>query len=438
MPSPQDGNPPPDSPPPGSPPPGSPAPDNPLPDNRSDPQSPVHPGVSRAATGWLLAVLAPAVLLAAVTTVALVPLTRDAAATGPTAAGEQVTARVVAVSATACTPEELDRTPVTQGSSVGTCVTARLTVAATDRPADSPADVEVEVPLDVYRAGLEPGDRVLVAPPTGDLGWTWVDVDRSIPLTALAAGFALAVVLVGRRRGAAALAGLAVAYLAILEVLLPALLGGARPLPAALSVSVVAMTVLLYTTHGPNAKTSVALVGTLAGLGATAALSGWVVDLLFLAGPASEEDLALAGLTGRTDLSGLVVAGTLVAGLGVLNDVTVTQASAVWEVQANAPHLGRRDLFRSGIRVGRDHLGSTVYTIAFAYAGAALPTLLLARLSGASFGRVLTSAEVAQEVARTCVGGIGLVLAVPVTTAVAAAVAATRGQPVGTPSASKP
>ncbi len=126
-------------------------------------------------------------------------------------------------------------------------------------------------------------------------------------------------------------------------------------------------------------------------------------------------------MTGEADLSGLVLAGMIVAGLGVLNDVTITQASAVWEFREHSPAAGFRQLFGSGMRVGRDHLASTIYTVAFAYAGAALPTLVIIHLYQQPFSQVITSSGIAEEVVRTAIGAIGLVVAIPFTTAVAAA-----------------
>jgi uncharacterized membrane protein len=105
----------------------------------------------------------------------------------------------------------------------------------------------------------------------------------------------------------------------------------------------------------------------------------------------------------------------------VLNDVTITQASAVWELRAVSPGASRRELFAGGMRIGRDHIASTVYTIAFAYTGAALPVLLLLEIYQLPLGPTLTSGEFAEELVRTMVGSIGLVLAIPLTTAIAAA-----------------
>jgi uncharacterized membrane protein len=119
----------------------------------------------------------------------------------------------------------------------------------------------------------------------------------------------------------------------------------------------------------------------------------------------------------------------IVAGLGVLNDVTITQASAVWELRGAAPGLTRRQLFAGGMRIGRDHIASTIYTIVFAYAGTALIVLLLLQLYGLPFLDLLATEEIGQEVVRTLATSIGLVLAVPVTTAIAVATVPRPGDP---------
>ena len=116
----------------------------------------------------------------------------------------------------------------------------------------------------------------------------------------------------------------------------------------------------------------------------------------------------------------LLTCSLVIAGLGVLNDTTITQASAVWELRAAGPHLSRWDLFTAGMRIGRDHIASTIYTIVFAYAGAALSTLVLLSLYSQPLDLLLSTEPFAEEIVRTLGSGIGLVLSVPLTTGVAA------------------
>ncbi|MFP5334500.1 MAG: YibE/F family protein [Actinomycetes bacterium] len=229
------------------------------------------------------------------------------------------------------------------------------------------------------------------------------------------------VVAVARLRGLAALLGLAAAYLTIASFMLPALRAGENPLLVALTGSVAIMVVVLYAAHGFTMKTTTALLGTVAGVGLSAVLGLWATAATRLGAPTTEESYNLTVLTGIDDLSGLVLCGVVVASLGVLNDVTITQASAVYELRQHLPSASRSTLFASGMRIGRDHLASTVYTIAFAYAGAALPTLLLIDIYGQPLGQVVTSGPIAEEIVRTAVGAIGLIATVPLTTAIAVA-----------------
>lgn len=129
----------------------------------------------------------------------------------------------------------------------------------------------------------------------------------------------------------------------------------------------------------------------------------------------------------QISLPGLLICGVLVGGMGVLNDVTITQSATVWELAETSPRASAKELFFRGMRIGRDHIASTVYTIAFAYAGVALPILAIAALSNQGFGVTLTSGEMAEEVIRILIGSIGLVLAIPVTTAVAVMVVKATG-----------
>ena len=354
----------------------------------------------------------------------------QAAASGVPGVGAQDVsgAEVVSSSATTCQGAPEDRQPDGTIPATTMCASA---VARVTSGASTGKQITVSIPPQVYRAGIAPGDRIDVAYYAEDGGgWAWVDFSRGLPLGILALIFAGLVVLVARLRGLAAMFGLAVAYLAIVRFTLPALRAEENALSVALVTSVAVMAVVLYLAHGFSMKTTAAYLGTVFGLMLTTALAWWAASSAHLNGLSSEENYTLSQLTGNRDLSGIILCGIIIAGLGVLNDVTVTQASAVWEVHAHAPDIGVRGLFRSGMRIGRDHLASTVYTIAFAYAGAALPTLLLIDFYGRPFAQVITSGQIAEEVVRTLVGSIGLILAIPVTTLIAAlAVAPTRPSP---------
>lgn len=283
----------------------------------------------------------------------------------------------------------------------------------------------VQVQLDevVIANGVQEGDVLVLTRDAGAEGaaaYGFYDYARDLPMITLAVAFAVVVGLVARLRGLAALLGLAFAFTVLLQFILPGLLGDSSPVLVTLVGSAAIMFVVLYLAHGFSARTTTALVGTLFGLTLVAVMGAVAVATARLTGITSEEAVTLQGYDPTLDFSGLVLAGVVVAGLGVLNDVTITQASAIWQLHEVDPAMTWRELYARGMAVGRDHIASTVYTIVFAYTGAALPLLLLFELYSQPWNVVLTSSAFAEEVIRTMVGAIALVLAVPVTTAAGA------------------
>ena len=279
-----------------------------------------------------------------------------------------------------------------------------------------------------FRSGVTVGQKVvLVRVPAGTQGqdnasYQFSDFDRTVPLIALAGVFALAVIVVARWRGFASLIGLAFAGFILIKFLFPAMVSGSDPILVGLIASSAIMFVVLYTAHGFSARTTTALIGTLFGLGVTALLGWGMTEWAHLTGIAAEDDYLLAASAPDMTLVSVVLCGIIVAGLGVLNDVTITQASAVWELAESDPD--QKKLFSRAMRIGRDHIASSVYTIAFATAGAGLSTLLLITVYNRPLGEVAQTEALSQEIIRTLVGAIGLVLAMPLTTAVGVAVVA--------------
>ena len=176
--------------------------------------------------------------------------------------------------------------------------------------------------------------------------------------------------------------------------------------------------------YGIGAKSLAALLGTAVSLAGIALLALIAVHAAHISGTAGEEATLVRGLSeGRISLQGLVLAGMLIGALGVLNDVTISQASTVLALRRGAPAEGARELYRRAIGVGRDHLGATVNTLVFAYAGASLPLLLLFTTGDVSFGDAINREIVATEIVAALVGSIGLIAAVPLTTGAAALLA---------------
>lgn len=320
----------------------------------------------------------------------------------------------------------------------GEWVTATIQSVDEDRSATATVNGRADavatpiVTIDDPTIVLEPGDEVRALElPNGQLGFS--DYERGSPMLGLFIVYVIVVLAVAWWRGLGALLGLAVAFGVVFFFTIPALFDGGNPLVVGLVTGSGALFALLYMAHGPNARTTTAYLGTLAGLAVTTVLAWWAVDASKLTGLWSEDGTHLEFYARGVSLQGMLLCGIVLAGLGVLNDVTVTQASAVWELRAARPDLSWVQLFARGMRIGRDHIASTVYTIAFAYVGAALPTLMFISLYGNSLGYTLTSFDIAEEVVRTLVGSIGLVLAVPLTTAIGALVVAGRGSVIDVP-----
>jgi uncharacterized membrane protein len=278
---------------------------------------------------------------------------------------------------------------------------------------------------------LEVGDQVRVAEgvvPAGEpgttpgVGYTLTDFERRSPMLFLALAFALLVVVFGRLRGALSLGGLAASLAIILVFVVPAILDGTSPLAVALVGSLAIMLVTITLAHGLGPKSLAAMLGTALSLGLTAVLAVTFGGLTNLTGLSSEEAFILQAGAG-VSLEGLLLAGIVIGALGVLDDVTVSQASTVLALRTANPTLGFRALSGLAMRVGRDHVSATVNTLVLAYVGASLPILLIFSSGALPFTEVVNLELIAKEIVATLVGSIGLIAAVPITTGLAAALA---------------
>ncbi|MFT7503444.1 MAG: putative membrane protein [Gammaproteobacteria bacterium] len=255
------------------------------------------------------------------------------------------------------------------------------------------------------------------------------DFERSTPLLLLLLVFVTAIVVLGRWRGVGALAGLAASLVVIVAFILPALLEGSNAVAVALVASGLIAFIALFLAHGFNLATAAALLASIASLALTAVLAWLFVVTSKLTGLADETVGYLSALGSDVNPQGLLLAGVVIGSLGVLDDVTVTQVSAVWELKHAKPDADFTELYSRAVRIGRDHISSTVNTLFLAYAGASLPLMLLFREAGQSLSSVATREIVAVEVVRALVGSIGLVASVPISTALAAATLASRSRP---------
>jgi uncharacterized membrane protein len=215
---------------------------------------------------------------------------------------------------------------------------------------------------------------------------------------------------------------MALSFLVIFRLVLPQIIAGADPVAAAIVGALLIVPVTFYLSHGLSRKTTVAVGGTLIALVVTGLLAQFFVEYARLTGLASEEAafFALSGAE-KVDLQGLLLAGIVIASLGVLDDITVSQASIIEELRRANETLSSRELYARAMRVGRDHIASAVNTLVLVYAGASLPLLLLFVVGGRPFLEIVNYEFIAEEIVRTLVGCVGLVLAVPFTSALAAA-----------------
>lgn len=307
---------------------------------------------------------------------------------------------------------------------------------ATAKLAEGPdSGKRIELQLSAIRTldpDLDPGDQIRVTeapePPAGQdavagTAYAFYDFQRGRPMVVLAVVFVAIVLLFARLRGALSLAGLGASLVLVLVFVVPAILDGKSPIGVAIVGSLAVALITIPLAHGRGPKTLAAVLGTAASLLLTALLALIFTKVAHLTGFSNEEAASL-GLAGADiSLEGLVLAGMVIGALGVLDDVTVSQASTVMALRAANPSLGFRALFAAAQRVGRDHVSATVNTLVLAYVGASLPILLIFSSSDLGFGQALSTEVVATQVVATLVGSIGLIAAVPLTTALASALA---------------
>jgi uncharacterized membrane protein len=271
---------------------------------------------------------------------------------------------------------------------------------------------------------LEAGDRIFVnrLETIGGVEYfQFKDVNRIGNLFFLGILFVVVLVIFAGKQGARAFVSLLGSIAAILFILVPLLLNGYPPVLTSVAVAGVILALALFITHGINARSVTAFGGTFGAVVATGIIATVWVKAAHLTGLSSDASVYLNfGTGGRLDFAGLLLGSIIIGVLGILDDVAITQASVVQELKAANATLPLRELYSRAIRVGRDHVGSLVNTLALAYIGAALPLVLLMVESGAGVILSVNQEIVASELVRILVGSIGLILAVPFTTVIAA------------------
>lgn len=328
---------------------------------------------------------------------------------------EFVRAKVLSTSVGSCAGE--------QGPVVNECRAIRVRLL--EGP-DKNTQTRVEVVEEPNAPDFRPAETVVLAfspEAPEEFRYAYDDHERRQPLLLLAGLFSVVVVALARWKGVMALGGFALSLAVLTFFIIPAILDGRSPLLVAIVGSSAVMLGALYLAHGISGSTTTAALGTFISLALIGALAAVFVAVTRLTGVSSEEAIFLKVQDSQLNLRGLVLAGIIIGSLGVLDDVTITQASSVWELRRANPGYGFAELYRSALRIGRDHIASTVNTLLLAYAGAALPLFILFTIAETPLNHILNGQIVAEEIVRTLVGSIGLAASVPITTALAALVA---------------
>jgi len=267
----------------------------------------------------------------------------------------------------------------------------------------------------------EKGDRVLLMKDVdfeGNDFYYVTDYLRTGKIYFLAAIFILAVITVGRWKGFMSLVSLFISFLVILKFIIPKILSGSSPLLISIVGGIVILFVAVYLTQGFNKKSHLINIALSACFIFTGIFSFIFTNVTKLTGFASEEAIYLIGINdGTLNIKGLLLAGILIGALGVLDDVIVSQVSLVEQIKKANPSLTPREVYKRALRVGVDHISSMTNTLFFAYAGAALPLLILFSIKQPpflTFNQIISNEVIATEIVRTLVGSVGLILAIPI------------------------
>lgn len=270
---------------------------------------------------------------------------------------------------------------------------------------------------------LSVGDKVVVSiskTPENVINAYFVDFVRTTPIIWLTGVFAVSIILISRWKGVRALLSTVFSLYIIIGYIIPHILVGEDPLTVSIIGSIILLGVTLYLTYGWTLKTHSAVISMILVLLLTGTLSALFVLFTKLNGTGDENVMFLMQLMETPiNLRGLLLGGMIIGALGVLDDLVTTQASAVFELHHANPNFKFRDLFNSAMRIGQDHVAATVNTLVLAYAGASLPMLLMFSLARGDYGYLINFSFIAEEIVRTLVGSLGLIAAVPLTTAIA-------------------
>ncbi len=234
--------------------------------------------------------------------------------------------------------------------------------------------------------------------------------------------FFVLVIIVSGIRGIGSLVGLSISFAIIFFFIVPQILSGSDPVAISIVGSLATLIITIYFSHGINKKTTIALFSIFLALGLTAFFANFFVALSGLTGFTEETSTLIFGPTAIINLKGLLLAGIIIGTLGALDDIAITQVSTVFVLAKTDKNLRFGELFRKGFSIGRDHIASMVNTLALAYTGSSLALFLFLILNPQEFPLwvIINSEDISSEIVRTLAGSMGLILAVPITTFLAA------------------
>lgn len=284
--------------------------------------------------------------------------------------------------------------------------------------------IEISVPETLNERRYLSNDRLILRQTLdaqNEYQYEIIDKLRSTQLLSLFVIFLILVLGIAGITGLRSFLSLGLSFFVLFVITLPLLLRGFSPIPVAIVTSIMIALASFYIGHGISRKTSIALVSTLVTLLIAAILGQIYVNITNLSGATSDESSFIYLQLGQfINFKGILLAGIIIGALGVLDDITISQAAIVAELKSLHPKIGKKEVYKRAMAVGKDHIASLVNTLVLAYTGASLPLLLLFRLSNSNFTNVINLEQIAEEVVRTLVGSIALVLAVPITSALAA------------------
>ncbi len=265
------------------------------------------------------------------------------------------------------------------------------------------------------------GEELMVSFNSDSNDYQVTDYYRQKPISLLFWIFVIIVVAIGKLYGFTSLLGMFLSLAVIIKIILPQISAGTNPILVVIIASVFLIPTTFYLSHGINIKTNLAIIGTFISAIITAILAYTFTHLAHISGYANEEANFLdIAKNGQLNIQSLLIAGIIIGSIGILDDVSVSQVSVVNEIAKANPKFGFFDLFRRSMSVGRDHVASMVNTLFLVYTGAAMPLMLLFLDNSVNFTQIINTEMVAEEIVRTLVASIGLILAVPTTTFMAA------------------